>query len=267
MSWRVGFAWAALSAAVVSVAFATVRGSVGEGDDARPPGPAVVPPNGPGELGERSEPGEPPPLDPELATALYRVGLQPENLAAAGVSATLADDVVAGVKVWLAQNPAGLPQTDERYFQAVTSRDALVRKVRSGLASTQEIVEGQDASGEFDAAEGARKQVLEALFTAGTVVLSTDQVAALSRIRVNQAAWNVPLQYLVVDRTQEEWVHVRAALANERISAKDGEDPDAEDQSYLAEVRADSAVAAAKTSLDTNLGAVKSAWEAAAAKE
>ena len=235
----------------------------GEGDrssDSAPPGPAVP-------AAVPAPPGnEPPRLDPELATALYRVGLQPENLTASGVASGVTDDVVVGVKTWLGQNTRALGDADQAYFDAITKRDQLVRLVQSGLASPEQIAECQVAKTDFDTKDAARKALLDTVFNAGTAPLLSGQKTQLARLRVNQSAWNVPLEYLVLDRTQEDWVHVRQALANERISARYGEDPDPDDQAYLATVRADPTVSTAKVNLDTNLGAVKAAWEQAAAE-
>src|SRR5262245_8051939 len=261
MTWRLPGPWLALTTLGLFGAgvAAAHRGEGGVGEnDAPGAGPAAVvnPPK-----------NEPPRLDPELATALYRVGLQPENLTAAGVPSTLADDVVIGVKIWLAQNTKALGDADQAFFDAITKRDQLVRLVQSGLASPDEIADCQVAKTDFDTKDLARKALLDVVFDAGTAPIVSEQKTLLSRFRVNQAAWSVPLEYMVLDRPQEEWVQVRQALANERISARYGEDPDPDDQAYLATVRADPAVSTAKVNLDTNLAAVKAAWEQAAAAD
>jgi hypothetical protein len=217
--------------------------------------------------GDTNDPSEPIQLDPVLGPMLIRAGLAPENLAAAGVSSALADDVVIAVETWLGQNASTLSNSDARCFAAVTDRDALVRKVRSGLASGQEVADCPAACSEHDAAIAERTQILDTIRAAGCDVVTVEIENRLARLRVNAAAWNIPPEYLVTDRTQEEWVALRAALANERISAKYGEDPDPADQVLLATVRAEQEVATAKVNLDTNLAAVKAAWEEAAKRE
>ncbi len=206
-------------------------------------------------------------LDPELATALYRVGLQPERLAATGVEAAVTDDVVLNVKSWIAEHPTSLREADDALFEATKARDALIRKVQSGLASRDEVAACQVAKADYDRVAAERAAKLKGVFDAGTRSLAKDQVDLVSRVHTNEAAWNVPLEYLVVDRTQEEWVHLRAALANEKISAKYGEDPDADDQAHLAEVRANQSVATARVNLETKLGEITAVWEAAAAAD
>ena len=210
---------------------------------------------------------EPPRLDPELVTALYRVDLRPENLAIASVPASLADDIVLAVKDWLEQQPNALLTADQRYFDAITNRDRLVRLVVSGQASEQEIIDCQLAKAEFDTADLARKATLDSVFNAGALVVSPEANTLLSRVRANEAAWDGPTEYFVVDRSQVDWVHLSDALANERIAFNRNEPPDPDEQAFLSVARADPVYAAAKTSHDTTLAAVKAAWEAAAAED
>lgn len=259
-------AWLLLPILGGGVAFATVRTGIGDRGASDASAAAMVAAAGPKdaaalERGEKKKIR----LDPELATALYRVGLQPERLAAAGVEAAVTDDVVVNVKSWLAEHPTSLIAADEALLEATKARDALFRKVRAGLASSEEVAGCQAAKATFDRATVARTALLDAAFAAGTRGLPKDQVDLLSRIQVNSAAWNIPLEYLVVDRTQEEWVRLRTALVNERISAEFGDAPDSDDQAYLATIRALFEVATVNVNLDTNLGAITDAWEEAAA--
>ena len=274
MGSRVRSAWLLLPVVVGWVAFATVgagTGSPGESD--------AVPPVAAAKAAKAPRPGNPAAasdadaayerkkvqLDPELATALYRVGLQPERLAAAGVAAAVTDDLVVSVKSWLAGHLTALADADVRYLTAMTNRDELVRRVVSGLAKPEEVAACQAAKAEFAGANADREELLTTLFNAGTYGLPQEQIGRLMRLHVNRIAWELPFEYCVVDRTQQEWVDLRDALANERISAKLGEEADGELQALLATVRANSDVATAKVNLDTALGAVKAAWEAAAA--
>lgn len=263
--------WLLLPVVVGGVAFATVRaatGNPGESDAAPPVAAAKAPrPAHPAAASDAEAAHERKKirLDPELATALYRVGLQPERLAAAGVGAAVTDDLVVNVKVWLAEHPADLSQADEALFQATKTRDELFRKVRSGLASQEEIEACSNAAAAYNSAAAARTAKLQTIFNEGTRVLTSEQAILLNRLQTNTQAWNIPLEYLVLEKTQEEWVRLRAALANEKISAKYGEDPDGDDQAHLATVRALNEVVTAKVNLDTKLGAITDAWEEAAA--
>ncbi|MEW6747138.1 MAG: hypothetical protein AB1486_30755 [Planctomycetota bacterium] len=202
---------------------------------------------------------------PSLESMLYRVGLSPEELTAAGVSEAAVGAVVAGVGGYLLDHPTALAQADQDCFSAKNDADRLGALVRSGLASPSEVTACSQALADLASAESARQAVLDALFAAGTAELSSTQQQTLARLRVNGAAWELPLEFLVVTRAEAEWVRLRAALANERIAAKNYEDPDAGDQAYLSSRRAEDAVAAAITGLETNLAGVRAAWEDAIA--
>jgi hypothetical protein len=210
---------------------------------------------------------KPPTLDSNLVTALFRAGLQPESLAAAGVSAESTTTLVGNVKTWLAQNASMLSAADTRLGSAVPAKEALWRKVQSGLGSHDDVTSLDAAVTEFNAALAGQASTVSAMFDAGTASLSSQTKATLALERTSQLAWGLPMQYLVKDRSQADWVALRDALDNERVSAKLGEDPDQAMQALLATVRADSAIATAKTSLDTKLGAVTAAWEAAAVQQ
>ena len=78
-------------------------------------------------------------------------------------------------------------------------------------------------------------------------------------------SWALPTQYLVKDRTEPEWVELRAALATKRISEQyEDEEFPASVQAYLAAADAVTEVATAKVALDSNLASVQTAWNAAA---
>ena len=64
----------------------------------------------------------------------------------------------------------------------------------------------------------------------------------------------------MVDRTEVQWVQLRDYLANERIAEKLGEEPDANAQAALAQIRNNLAVSTAKANLDANLAVVELAW-------
>jgi hypothetical protein len=249
---------------VASAAFAPAPGDRGSGNDAAPPGVGGVG-GAKNPLGAANK--KPPTLDSSLVTALYRAGLQPENLTAAGVSAESTTTLVGNVKAWLAQNASTLSSADSRLGSAVPAKESLWRKVQSGLGSHDDVASLDAAVTEYNAALAGQASTVSSMFDAGTASLSSDTKATLVLERTSQLAWGLPLQYLVKDRSEADWVALRDALDNERVSAKLGEDPDPADQALLATVRADPAIAAAKTNLDTKLGAVTAAWEAAAVQQ
>ena len=80
------------------------------------------------------------------------------------------------------------------------------------------------------------------------------------QVRANDA-WTQPTPYLTVERTQEQWVALRDALANERISAEAGEAADDGAVALLEQVRSDPSVSAALANIDANLALITATWE------
>jgi len=200
--------------------------------------------------------------DTELRVALLRAGLGAEALAAAGLSAQEASTMVGAFSSAMASQPGALEHADSDYAAARVAKDHLQRKVRSGLATPQEVTDLAAAKAALATAEATRQQVFDGWFAAATQGLADAKVTRLVRIQAN-ADWKLPVELLVSDRDQAEWVAIRKALANERICAEYGQDPNPQMQAALATWRAEAPVAAAKSACDANLGGVQAAWDAA----
>lgn len=196
----------------------------------------------------------------ELETALHRDGLNPEALAAAGLSASDARGVVQRTLSYLVSAGAQLTAADHAAAAAKRESQALERLVRSGRASQEEVTACQQARSDFDTAQVQQQTLHVDLFEAATAGLSGPQVSALTQIRLNRG-WKLSPEYLVVSREEAEWVRLRSSLASERIAAKRGESTHEAAQAVLDNVRGDAAVAAAMANLDANLSAVRAAWD------
>ena len=107
-----------------------------------------------------------------------------------------------------------------------------------------------------------RAQILGDLYTAAVAGLGAGPKSVLAELKAN-GTWDLPTQYLAVNRTQAGWVDLREDLANLRIAGQIGEDPDAGCQQAVAEADGDPAVSAAATNLSNNLTTVSQAWTAA----
>lgn len=206
-----------------------------------------------------------PAIPTDFKATLIRAGLGADALCAAGVSSGSVSSALSAVAAAINVNPTLISSTDASYASARRDVDRLKALIESGRGSQEDVSAYQTASASLTTATAARQAALDAIFTAGTANLSAGQRAALTQIRANHA-YELPLEFLAVERTQTEWVDVRDALANERISAKLGDEPDAGNQASLATWRANATVSSAKTSLDTNLPGVTSAWNSAAAQ-
>lgn len=202
------------------------------------------------------------PAPGDLQVALVRAGLDAEALAAAGVTSQETSDLVGSFAIAMATESGRLADADAAFAAARTSADALQRKVRSGLASAEEVLELVTAKSTLASTEAERADTLNDWFAAGVSELSGTKVKALSTIRSNRH-WKLPIEFLVVDREEAEWVALRKALANERICAKYEDPPDVAQQAALTTWRAAPACAEAKVSCVATAEAVKSAWSAA----
>jgi hypothetical protein len=206
-----------------------------------------------------------PSIPADFKTTLIRSGLDSAALAAAGVSANSVSSVLQAVATSINNDPARLSNADTSYATARRDVDRLRALIESGKASQEDLSAYQTASSSFATATAARQAALDAYFTAGAGVLSEGQRATLTAIRANRA-YELPIEFLVVNRSQQEWVDLRDALANERIEPEVGEEPDAGDQAALATWRAVNAVASAKSSTLANLASVTTSWNTASAE-
>jgi len=205
----------------------------------------------------------PSPTPPDYRVMLLRAGLSPEALAAAGVEPGQVAATVQAAVAAVSQAPDALGIADAAYAEARANTDRLKRKIQSGKAEEGDVQAYQAAKAALASATTAREAVLNQVFDAATASLGDTRREALQAIRTNRAAWNLPTEFLVVNRSEEEWVQLRDFLANERIAPKVGEEPDPSAQAALANWRANASVAAARTGLTSNLDSMRSTWNQA----
>jgi len=204
----------------------------------------------------------PPPANTEFAGVLMRIGIPADTLACAGVLAAQVPGMVAAT-----QGQYSVPQLaslDQAFVDAKGARDRLVRKVRSGLASPEELASRTVVEATFANAEAARKNYLDLLLNSALGAVSAEQAAGVRRINANRS-WGLPVEFLVRNRTEPDWVELRSALATERIAAQDDEETcPPSTQAFLAQVRSEPEIASAKVNLDANIAAIQTAWNSAA---
>lgn len=206
--------------------------------------------------------GQPPAHAANLEVSAIRAGLDAKALAAAGTSAQTTPTVVSAVNTYLLAHPADLSAADEAHGTARREVDRLQRLIQSGKGTQQDVTSYQIQKAALEAATSQRAAALSAIFNAGVAGLNESQRLALAKVRANRQ-WEVAIEFLTVERSEADWIRVREALANERISAADGVQLDPAVASQLATWRADPAVASATTSLGSNLLSVTFAWNAA----
>jgi len=198
----------------------------------------------------------------ELALALHRVDLDPGALTAAGVSPGSVADVVGNARAYLIEYEGQLAQADQSFADAKAQCASLRKLIRSGQGTQDDLTAYTAAQAALASARSQRDGLLDDLFDDATANLTGDHRTTLTQIRGN-SPWKLPLEFLVVERSESDWVTLRDALANERIAQKLDVDPDPDAQGLLTQLRAVTAVSTAKANLDANLATVTSAWDQA----
>ncbi|MFI4915109.1 MAG: hypothetical protein ACIAS6_01205 [Phycisphaerales bacterium JB060] len=203
-------------------------------------------------------------LEPELHDVdreLRVVGLRPEALAAAGLTAAETTALTTRAVAHLdGPTYTSLQQAAEAHSLAKARMKRLQRAFRAG---TQGEATRQDLDDAI-AAEAAARATLEAhrddLYDAATDGVSGEALTRLARI---QAEADLPYAaYLkVADRTHAQRIALRDALNGVRIDTKLGQEPSAHHQAVIDAQMADPVIAAAKTSSDTHLDSIIDAWK------
>ncbi|MBK8172698.1 MAG: hypothetical protein IPK60_20505 [Sandaracinaceae bacterium] len=197
-----------------------------------------------------------------LPALAIRAGLDAEALAAVGATSNQTGSVVSALASAHANLAVPISALDATATTARVARDAAQRKIRSGAGSQQEIEGFPALETALTTAESARASALAALRASATAGLSGAQRSDLDTIESNRR-WKMPIEFLVIERSDAEWLSLRNALSNERISAKYEDEANGTLQATLAAARADERVAAAKASLETNLASLQQAWNSA----
>jgi len=206
------------------------------------------------------------PTTADLDVALRRLGITPEALAAVGASAGDVTTVIDTVRTALTNDPGLIAARDDAYLEAKSRADELRRLVESGQATANQVTQCQAAIAALAEAETDRAGMMDDLFAAVIAGLSEGERTLLTLIRANHRR-PAPIEFLVMARSDADWLRLRESLANERISAKENETPDPADQAFLAVERARSGVSEARNNLDANLAIIQAAWSQAIAIE
>ncbi len=201
--------------------------------------------------------------DATLANTLSRGGLSAEALTAAGVEGSEVSGIVSAARTFLAGETTTLEALDQAVLVSRQDRDRLTRSVRTGIDSEVIVPALEAARLAYAADVAARDAFLEGVFDAATGNCTAEDRARLELILAHRGH-GVPVEYLVVTRTDAEWVALREALAAERIAVEYEEEAlDSASQSLLATCRAASSVATARACLDNHLASMASSWDLA----
>jgi len=203
-------------------------------------------------------------LPPELHDVdreLRRVGLDPQSLAAAGLSAADTTALATRAITHLdAATYASLRQAMAAHGSAKAEMQRLQRLFRAGTP-------GDATQADLDAAvalEASTRATMEArqqdLYDAATLGLGATALARLSAIG-DEDQLSYPDYFKVVNRTHAQGIALRNALNGVRIDNDLGQEPSDHHQAIIDAQLADPAINAAKAAYDANLQDIKNAWD------
>jgi hypothetical protein len=259
---RFPWAWFGILPVVAALLFVLRRSLAKRGEERDDP--VDVDPTGPlpnVEAERREDPDE-----KNLVAELSGLGLHAEGLAAAGVRAREVARVVHGTRLWLESNRMLLHDVAARHADATARRDQMKRMADGRATSPVETVALSEAIAKVDAISAERAAARDELYEAATAALMSESKATLARIRTNQRGRRLPVHYLVVDRTDEEWKRLGESLLAEQQAKRTRRGLAAPIAKHLGEVRSDLAVWDARCNLNQSLGDVTLAWEEAVSR-
>jgi hypothetical protein len=199
----------------------------------------------------------------EIEVAFGRIGLDANALTAAGFSAEQTGTFMTAAAGSLRTNIDSYRAADASANSAAQDRDRLTRLVTSGLSTEQDRAALDTALTSYASAVVSRQTILDTAYAAGASALNAQPtVGVLDTFRGNHVTWDLPIQFLGDNRGQPDWVALRDAAANDRISANLGIDPDAGEHAILVAAAQTTNAAAALANLP-NLADIQAAWATA----
>lgn len=179
-----------------------------------------------------------------VAVVLHRAGMDPDALASAGVQPAELAQVISQARTRFSVLEAALEVADGNRAETKRTVTALERLIRSGRAADEDIAALAPARAARDAAEAGCRLIVTDIGESGREGMEPSVVQQVETILMNRH-WKLPTPYLVIERSEVDWVRLRNLLAIERIAAQDGEDVPVEVAQALGEVRSQPQVAAA----------------------
>ena len=200
------------------------------------------------------------PTTTQLGVMLYRVGLDPEALAAAGVQPAQIASLVTEAETVLTTQLSALTLAETDLAEANRQVTALEPAIRAGVADESAVNSLAIARSNATNAQARVQAIQDEVFAAATQHLSADTMTTLQTIAANRR-WGLPIQYTLRNRTEAQWKELRKALANVRISAQVGEDPDNTCSTLVATEDSRPEVSQAAVYLNTRLAAINTTYE------
>ncbi|MBX3322246.1 MAG: hypothetical protein KF757_04575 [Phycisphaeraceae bacterium] len=204
------------------------------------------------------------PSTSDLGVLLHRLGLEPENLAAAGVQPNQVATLMQEAGEALAEVHDELLLAQVEFAAARRQIAALERALRSGTAPEGAASALSQARTSAAALESQIAAAHAGIFSAATSHLSSPVVNSIQRI-TSARRWGLPVQYSAAERSESAWVALRDALSQVRACAQRELEPDSACTNLIASENSRTEVAQAAAFLNAHLDGVKAAFHTALA--
>ena len=198
------------------------------------------------------------PTSSEINLLIRSAGVNPESLAAAGVSANTIAAIISGASGYIVPNFNAIKANHDTLGRERKTRDTLQRLVSASRATSQQRTDLATAITNVAAAQATRNAYLAAIRQEIDTNLTPAQIIALNTI-IKNTKWTHPIQYKAANRSEQDWIDLRDCLANIRIANKQGQQPDPAATTFVAAADANAAVSAANSSLN-NLPFIQTQW-------
>lgn len=202
-------------------------------------------------------------MDSSVEVMLLRIGIDQEVLAAAGLNGAAVQSALAAEEADLEAAVVTLASHDAAVADARRETDALRRKVKSGLATDEEVSQLATAKATLETATAAREAFLDGVCVGLCGEVSDGATTTINTV-LSTPDWvkKLPVEYRNAERTDAEWLAIRDALASKKTHEQMGFEVPEEATSYLATLSADGNVSTTKTTCETNIASVQSTWNA-----
>ncbi len=198
----------------------------------------------------------------EIEAALGELGLTPKTLCAAGFNAQQTAAFTSAAATYARANIATYRAAMDDAGSARGNVARLTHLIQGGAGSAEDLTALAAAQSALTTALAQKQAFLDAAFSDGASAVNGGGgtvITLLNTVRANSRAWDLPASYLGDNRSEHDWVALRDALANDRISTKLNIDPNPTCHQLLLTAQATTNAANAFTNLQ-NLPDITAAW-------
>lgn len=198
----------------------------------------------------------------QLRTLVARMGLHPEIVATAGLTADQATAVIGRLRGHYADLDPDLESATSALNTATAQAESLRRKIVAGKGSADDVTARATACSQAASAAQSLATARANVMSDLSEVIGSDAVQAIATIQGNQKWTAVPMYFRVISRSQADWLSLREAIASRDTSTRVGETPADGALSIISDAEANGTVSAAKTA-SQNTSAVAAAMTTA----